>query len=62
MGFKSLGGFRRSHGMWSFACSRFRGFKAQGLEQGLGVCYWVLVKGFSLSYHNEETILFTIAP
>ena len=23
---------------------------------------WVLVKGFSLSYHNKETILFTIDP
>ena len=24
--------------------------------------YWVLVKGFNLSYHTKETILFTIGP
>ena len=24
--------------------------------------YWVLVKGFNLSYHDKETILFTIDP
>ena len=24
--------------------------------------YWALVKGFNLSYHNKEAILFTIDP
>ena len=27
-----------------------------------GPLYWVLVRGFSLSYHSKETILFTIDP
>ena len=33
--------------------------------RGLGIrvqAYWVLVKGISLSYHNQETISFTIGP
>ena len=24
--------------------------------------YWVLVRGFNLSYHNKDTILFTVDP
>ena len=25
-------------------------------------CFWVLVKGFHLNYHNKETLLFTLDP
>ena len=32
-------------------------------EMGLGFrVYWVLVKGFNLSYDNKETALFTMDP
>ena len=34
----------------------------RGLAEDLSAKDWVLVKGFNLSYHNKETILFTIDP
>ena len=34
---------------------------AGGLELKIALL-WVLVQGFNVSYHNEETILFTIDP
>ena len=32
------------------------------LTHGRLLLDWVLVKGFSLSYHNKETMLFTLDP
>ena len=40
----------------------FYEYITQLLLSGGSIQYWVLVKGFNLSYQNKETILFTIDP
>ena len=31
-------------------------------QMPLGIIYWVPVKEFNLSYHNKETLLFSLGP
>ena len=37
-------------------------FRLQATLLWRGLITWVLVKGFHLSYHKKETVLFTIDP